>query len=886
MPARFPGYMLAFAFTAIFAWPSPSSAQPSISYERVSLTNVGAQVTEGGSATAMSADGRYVFFEATSPDLPGFSTQARWYVRDRASAETRLLDFWSFTNNVTVSGDGNYLAYVDFLTESRIHVFARATGAAVWTSGYGTGYGMSLSLSANGNRLAFAGSFWDGTEGIFIHDLSANVTTRVSVASDGTAENGYSQWPAISGDGRWVAFVSSSTNLVAGDVNGVADTFLLDSTTGTMRRLASVPLAAPTPDIELDRGPRPVVSDDGRFVALVTGEALSAADTNGSADIYVYDRDTGIFEWVSAGAQYESHLRISGDGRAVSYNSDGLHWHDRQTGASVDLPGVYVSGISRLGCELATTSGDGQLVAGDTNNRTDAFVATIAPCGPPAPTLSVSGSPVIEGSGAGNLRFTVSLSAPSPAAVTVDYATSDETATAGVDYLSTSGTLTFAAGDTVKTIEVPVLGDLLEESNEIVRLSLTNASGAAIGNDNALSTILDDDDQTPPVLSLPADISLPTITPGGVMVEFDVSATDNRDPAPAVSCNPPSRSVFPVGRTVVQCSATDAAGYIGTGSFAITIVPLDIQRPELSLPADIEVDAASEAGRQVAFTVTATDNWDPSPLVKCNPPSGSLFPSGMTVVECKATDAAGNFSVGHFTVNVRPIMVELAVTIVLSAPLRASESISVFNNFTGQDCVALVTQQTCTVLVPHGTAVRLTARNRTGSPILTGWNGCDYMNDTRCGLTLLGNQTVRVEFSRRGPRFDWWLSGRKWASFGLQELMFGVSIGRTADGRLLSGSIQVVSFSWLNWRDSYYLDCGDFVSMERFGSQVIVRTTNGWKQFVPWVPGVGGLSCLLQFTDSDQPGGRDHFNLQVFGLGSTEFSWMGDAPARAFALWP
>ena len=62
--------------------------------------------------------------------------------------------------------------------------------------------------------------------------------------------------------------------------------------------------------------------------------------------------------------------------------------------------------------------------------------------------------------------------------------------------------------------------------------------------------------------------------------------------------------------------------------------------------------ATSKSGARVSYTVTATDNVDPNPTVKCTPPSGSLFPLGQTPVNCTATDASGNKSTGTFIVKV------------------------------------------------------------------------------------------------------------------------------------------------------------------------------------------------------------------------------------------
>ena len=112
----------------------------------------------------------------------------------------------------------------------------------------------------------------------------------------------------------------------------------------------------------------------------------------------------------------------------------------------------------------------------------------------PAPSLSVNDVSVVEGDiGTTNATFTVSLSAPSGRAVTVDYATADGTAQAPLDYLATNGTLNFAPGQTSKTVTVLVNGDLLDEGSENFFLNLTNPGNATISDGQGLGTITNDD---------------------------------------------------------------------------------------------------------------------------------------------------------------------------------------------------------------------------------------------------------------------------------------------------------------------------------------------------------------------------------------------------------
>jgi hypothetical protein len=123
----------------------------------------------------------------------------------------------------------------------------------------------------------------------------------------------------------------------------------------------------------------------------------------------------------------------------------------------------------------------------------------------PTPTLSINDATVTEGnSGTSNATFTVTLSATSTSAVTVKYDTADGTATtAGSDYQSASGTLTFAPGDTSKTITVAVNGDTTPEPDETFAVNLSNPTNATIADGQGIGTIKNDDTAaSPPGISI------------------------------------------------------------------------------------------------------------------------------------------------------------------------------------------------------------------------------------------------------------------------------------------------------------------------------------------------------------------------------------------------
>jgi len=121
------------------------------------------------------------------------------------------------------------------------------------------------------------------------------------------------------------------------------------------------------------------------------------------------------------------------------------------------------------------------------------------------PEVIVESVTVIEGDiGTKEAQFVVSLNAPSELPVTVDYATADNTAIAGEDYLAKSGTITFIPGETSKTISVSVIGDSLDELTEAFNLNLSNITNATLDSFTAMGTIADDD--------LPPEISIDSVT--------------------------------------------------------------------------------------------------------------------------------------------------------------------------------------------------------------------------------------------------------------------------------------------------------------------------------------------------------------------------------------
>ena len=154
-----------------------------------------------------------------------------------------------------------------------------------------------------------------------------------------------------------------------------------------------------------------------------------------------------------------------------------------------------------------------------------------------------------------------------------------------------------------------------------------------------------------PVMSAPpADITVPAISGAGTPVTYTVpTATDFLDQALAVSCVPASGSTFPIGATVVTCSATDIASMTTSVTFNVTVTNA---APSVTVPSNISVNATGPSGAVVTFTASGSDPEQGVLTPVCVPPSGSTFAIGTTPVTCTVTDFGGLQASSGFNVTV------------------------------------------------------------------------------------------------------------------------------------------------------------------------------------------------------------------------------------------
>lgn len=231
--------------------------------------------------------------------------------------------------------------------------------------------------------------------------MNQGETIRASVATNGDEGNCYSSDPSISADGRYVAFSSCASNLVSGDTNETDDIFVRDVEANTTIRVSLAPNGTQANDVSGS----PSISADGRFIAFHSyASNLVSQDTNGTYDVFVYDRQTGAIEPVSVAAgggmgnyYTEGHASISADGRYVVFRSNA---NDLVVGDTNGIPDIFVRDMEENTTTLVTLalngtqlygdsilpsiSADGRyvlfsssasnLVAGDTNGKYDVFV--------------------------------------------------------------------------------------------------------------------------------------------------------------------------------------------------------------------------------------------------------------------------------------------------------------------------------------------------------------------------------------------------------------------------------------------------------------------------------------------------------------------------------
>jgi len=176
-------------------------------------------------------------------------------------------------------------------------------------------------------------------------------------------------------------------------------------------------------------------------------------------------------------------------------------------------------------------------------------------------------------------------------------------------------------------------------------------AGDASGNTSEGEFTVTVQDTTAPHITAPANVIAEATSNAGATVSFSASAFDLVDGPVTPSTDPASGTVFPIGATVVNLSASDKAGNTSSSSFTVTVQ--DTTAPTIAPHENLVAEAQGPQGAPVNFSLSATDLVDQSVTVRASPASGSTFPLGKTVVHLSSTDAHGNSASSEFTVTVQ-----------------------------------------------------------------------------------------------------------------------------------------------------------------------------------------------------------------------------------------
>lgn len=306
---------------------------------------------------------------------------------------------------------------------------------------------------------------------------------------------------------------------------------------------------------------------------------------------------------------------VSTRGATVVVSSNGSFTYDPRTSAQL---GTLADGATIVDTFTYTVSdGKGGQAVGTVS------ITVTGKADGPTPTMSIAPATVTEGNtGTAALTFTVTLSAASTNVVDVNFATSNGTAASGADYTATTGTLKFAIGETSRTITVPVLGDNIDEPNETLTLTLSNAIGATFAAPaNAIATGTITDDDNPPQISI-ADATITEGDSGTVTAVLTISLT-----------NPSSQNVTVAYQTANGTAASP--GDFTNSNATVTFAPGETSKT-ISIP--ITVDSVSESSESFTVTLSA-------------PTNGTLADSSATVtISDDDLPGAIQFSLAEYTV--------------------------------------------------------------------------------------------------------------------------------------------------------------------------------------------------------------------------------------------
>jgi Tol biopolymer transport system component len=528
---------------------------------RVSVSSAGQQTFSASSRPAISAGAQFVSFESVANDL--------------------------------VLGDTNGVVDI-FVHDLATHETARVS---VGLGGEASASSINSAISANGRFVAFESNAADlvagdtnGVSDIFVHDRATGLTERISVGMGGANADFGSLNATISGDGRFVAFESDATNLVPGDTNRSAgfsgrDVFVYDRDTGLTERV-SVDSAGNQNNVSSNNA---AVSADGRHVAFVSLGSLVAGDTNLFPDIFVHDRvsrETTRVSVDSGGAQSNggsSFPVISDSGGFVAFQSQATNLVPVDVNSAADIfvhdRGMLNRPPTALVRDVTVSAGTACAANASIDDASidpdgDAITLVQTPSGPfPLGVTQVTLTVTDSHGASAQAMATVTVIDDMPPTVTappVVNATTGGPGSSAAGALVSDAVLGMAIASDNCSVAITRAGVPLGNFFPVGTTTLTYTAADPSGNSEVATQDVIVVDDTPPVVNVPANMTVNATSPAGASVNYAAIATDNVAVA-SFSCVPDSGSIFPVGTTTVDCVANDAAGNTTAASFQVRV---------------------------------------------------------------------------------------------------------------------------------------------------------------------------------------------------------------------------------------------------------------------------------------------------------------------------
>ena len=659
---------------------------------------------QSSSTPIISSDGRYVAFTSNATNLVTGDTNGKqdifvWDSNDNSMILVSRTSAGQGGNGdataPVMSSDGRYIAFVSVASDLTASDTNNAQDVFIWdrtlnavalvsrdiSGAAGNNKSLNPTISNDGSVVAFESDATNliatdtnSASDVFGWQRGADITTGtvqvVSRSTAGAIGNGASINAAVSGDGKYVAFVSTASNFAIADTNGKQDVFVNELLTGKTDLVSinttGTGSGSTSGATEGFGSANPVINNNGQYIAFVSDAVdLVTNDNNQVKDVYVWNRATGKNLLVSvnkdgtgSGNNFTPNLFftnggstnpvISGDGQLVGFTSYSSDLVANDTNGQQDvfvrsLAKTNVTLVSRSpagvpsnndstipvlssdGTYLVFTSNGSNLVTGDFNSNSDVFGDTVSVM---LPTVTVgtflpSGLEGNDPTTPTPYNFEVILSKVSADTVTVPFSLTDVTTTAGTDYvIPPTTTLTFAPGQTRQTIAVGIKGDTIPELDETFTLTLGTPGNATLGAIvTATGTILNDDK---PVISFSApSVSISEGNTGKQDVNFIVTLSQPNPQVVTVNYSTADGNSPTLSNNASAAASDYDAIAAGTLTFAANTT---IQTITVKVNGDTKFEAnenflltlATPTNATLAATTTATGtitNDDTAPTV-------------------------------------------------------------------------------------------------------------------------------------------------------------------------------------------------------------------------------------------------------------------------------